>query len=115
MPSPSSYYSQPYPQPYYNSSSNHANNQPINPQAIQTQKQMPTPERAATLIEEVRQLKVSSGNVEKTIIAINVKLTLMEERLKSLEEKVSDVEGSCEFISQEFEKQTLEISDTKQL
>lgn len=76
--------------------------------------QQSTPVWATDLINDVKSLKLSSQNVEKTVNTINLKMSEFETKLVKLETKVNEVETACTFISSEYDRQRNELSTARE-
>jgi hypothetical protein len=72
--------------------------------------QQSTPVWATELINDVKSLKLSSQNVEKTVNTINLKMSEFETKLVTLETKVNEVETACIYISSEYDRQRNELN-----
>ncbi|XP_052806337.1 uncharacterized protein LOC128241093 [Mya arenaria] len=71
------------------------------------------PSCALQIMEDIKSIKTSLPNIEKTVNTINLKISDMDIKINNLESKVTEVETSCSFISNEFERQKTEVNEAK--
>ncbi|XP_060562988.1 uncharacterized protein LOC132722497 [Ruditapes philippinarum] len=77
---------------------------------------MTTPPWATEILDEVKQLKSklkTMENIEKTVNMINSKVGNLESKFKTLEIRVSDTEKACEYQSNAYEANMVEMKSTK--
>ncbi|KAH3778796.1 hypothetical protein DPMN_180267 [Dreissena polymorpha] len=69
------------------------------------------PPWALGIMDDIRTIRSSSQNIEKTLNIISVKVSELEVKLTCIDKRVTSVENSCAFISTEFESQKAHISN----
>ena len=102
MPQPQTYMQSPPPQP--------------SPMGFGYQPPTAPPPWAAKLIEDIEQIKQKFDKIdkiEKTVNLINSKVSDLESKMQGLETRLSENEKSCQFISNENDKNKSEIKSNK--
>ena len=78
----------------------------------------PTPPPWATqILEEVKQIKTklqSIDKIEKTVNAINAKVSDLETKMKTLDTRVTETEQSCQFSAGEVESNKKDLKTAKE-
>lgn len=70
------------------------------------------PPWASELLEDIKELKSvlpSINKIEQTLSLMNAKMSDLEGNVKNIDIRVTEVENSCKFISQGFEKHSQEL------
>ena len=54
------------------------------------------------------------GSIEKTVSLINASVTSLQDKVKTIDNRVHVIEQSCEFMNNEHEKNRAELKEAKQ-
>ena len=86
---------------------------PVMPQQLAFSSPTSKPDWLNDIAEDVKSIKSGMGKIDKTVNGISLRVDNLEKKLLSIEIRVSEVDKRCNFISEQYDSQKVEISSAK--